>query len=72
MPNFKYVAADSQGAEKSGVMQGSNRAVVMAKLRESGLFPSRIDEVAPKADPRRSTKPAAKPAAGPKKEINIP
>lgn len=63
MPKFKYTATDANGAESSGVIESANRATVLAKLREGGLFPSRIDEMtAPKSAPA-----AASPASAPKR-----
>ena len=45
MAKFTYTATNAQGAEKTGVIESVNRAAALAKLRESGLYPSRIDEV---------------------------
>lgn len=72
MPKFKYTATDAQGAEKTGVIDSVNRAAALAKLREGGLFPSRIEETAsPKSGPAAKAAPAAKRGGGLNMEIKI-
>ncbi len=61
MPSFKYVASDAQGREQSGQLEAVNRIAALAKLKEKGLFPSNVTELAA----RPAVKPAARrPAAG--------
>ncbi|MFH1062884.1 MAG: type II secretion system F family protein [Candidatus Omnitrophota bacterium] len=45
MEKFKYEARDKAGNSVSGIEQAANRNQVLAKLRQSGLFPIKIEEV---------------------------
>ncbi|MFA5043272.1 MAG: type II secretion system F family protein [Kiritimatiellia bacterium] len=54
MPKYRYTAADSQGAEKSGMLDAANKPAALVKLREMGLHPSAVEEVAVAAVPRRA------------------
>ncbi len=42
MPKFKYVAMDSSGAEKEGVVEASNQTQAIAKIRSQDMFPTRV------------------------------
>ncbi len=70
MAKFKYTATNAQGAEKNGVIESANRAAALAKLREGGLYPSRIDEVAAPKTAAAKSAPAAK-RGGMNMEIKI-
>lgn len=73
MPKFKYTATDSQGVEKNGVIETANRAAALAKLRESGLFPSLVEELAGSKPAASSSKGKTAPkAGGMSMEIRIP
>lgn len=55
MPKYRYTAADSQGKDKSGVLEAPSKPAALVKLREQGLHPSAVDEVlATAAVPRRA------------------
>lgn len=45
MEKFKYEARDKAGNSVSGIEQAANRNEVLAKLRQSELFPIKIEEV---------------------------
>ncbi len=76
MPSFKYVASDAQGRERSGTLDAVNRVAVLAKLKDQGLFPSEVQELAARPSVRRAA--GGVPAAavqrggGLKKNISIP
>jgi type IV pilus assembly protein PilC len=44
MPKFNYVALDTKGKEKTGSLDAESSNAVVAKLRESGLFPTSVTE----------------------------
>jgi len=55
MPKYRYTAADSQGKEKSGMLDAASKPAALLKLRELGLHPSAMEEVAAAAAvPRRA------------------
>jgi len=77
MPKFNYVAMDSHGKETKGTLEVNSQNEAIGRVKEMGLFPTKIVEVE-KAKEKADKKPAAKGAAGkapgkPKKkgEINI-
>ncbi len=80
MPRFEYVALDARGKETKGTIEVASQNEAIGRVKEMGLFPTRIveaDRVAEKGFGRgRKTKPAAR--AGGKKggalniEIKIP
>lgn len=72
MAKFTYTATNAQGAEKSGVIESVNRAAALAKLRESGLYPSRIDEVKVAKPAAAKSAATAKRGGGLNMEIKIP
>lgn len=73
MAQFKYVAVDAKGNEKSGVIEADNEAAAVSRLREQGLFPTEIGGVSQKKA-RTVRKAAAAPAAGKglKMELHMP
>ncbi|MES1925488.1 type II secretion system inner membrane protein GspF [Salinisphaera sp. T31B1] len=46
MAAFEYVALDGRGREKKGVMEGDAPRAIRAQLREQGLTPIEVNEVA--------------------------
>jgi len=77
MPKFNYVAMDSHGKETKGTLEVNSQNEAIGRVKEMGLFPTKIVEVE-KVKEKADKKPAAKGAAGkapgkPKKkgEINI-
>jgi general secretion pathway protein F len=46
MPAYEYTALDASGRERSGVMEGDSARQVRAQLREQGLLPVTVSEVA--------------------------
>ncbi len=47
MPTFEYIAKDSTGQERSGVIQADSEAAVLRTLAQRALFPVRIATQAP-------------------------
>ncbi len=74
MAQFRYVAVDAKGNEKSGVIEADNEAAAVSRLREQGLFPTQVGGVSEKkARAVRRTAPAApKAGKGLKMELRMP
>src|SRR6059036_1663703 len=75
MPKFNYVAMDAHGKETKGTLEVSSQNEAIGRVKEMGLFPTKIveiEKIREKAD--KKAKPAGK-AAGKKKgggvNINI-
>jgi type IV pilus assembly protein PilC len=72
MPRFSYVAMDQKGRETKGVLEVANQNEAIGRVKEMGLFPTKIVELDKvKEKPEKKAKPAqaAKPAA--KKGLNV-
>lgn len=52
MPAYEYTALDPSGRERRGVMEGDSARLVRAQLREQGLLPVAVSEVADHAPSR--------------------
>src|ERR1043166_1891074 len=74
MPKFNYVAMDSHGKETKGTLEVNSQNEAIGRVKEMGLFPTKIVEVE-KIKQEKKAKPAAGKAAGKKKggamQINI-
>jgi len=76
MPKFDYVALDSRGKETKGSIEVASQNEAIGRVKEMGLFPTKIVE-AEKAQPKAAgkkaaAKPGAKKAAGGKgMNVNI-
>jgi type IV pilus assembly protein PilC len=73
MPKFSYIAMDSRGQETKGLIEVASQNEAIGRVKEMGLFPTKIVEV-DKEKPDKKAKPGAKPAAKKKKgsfDINI-
>src|SRR3989442_1992975 len=68
MPKFSYVAMDSHGKETKGTLDVGNQNEAIGRVKEMGLFPTRIvevDKVREKPDQKgRPGKPVAKKKGG--------
>lgn len=53
MGAFEYSALDARGRERKGVLEGDAPRAIRAQLREKGLTPLHVNEVADRADKRR-------------------
>jgi type IV pilus assembly protein PilC len=75
MPKFSYVAMDQKGKEQKGTIEVASQNEAIGRVKEMGLFPTRIVEVdkARSKQEKKAASGAAKPAAGKKKKggINI-
>jgi type IV pilus assembly protein PilC len=65
MPKFSYVAMDSHGKESKGTLEVGSQNEAIGRVKEMGLFPTKIVEVdkekpAAKGDKKGAGKPAAK------------
>src|SRR5438034_5548282 len=61
MPKFNYVAMDSHGKETKGTLEVANQNEAIGRVKEMGLFPTKIVEIEKVAEkPGKKGKPAAK------------
>ena len=65
MATFQYIAKDSSGQEKRGMVEAGDRSGAIAAIRAQGLMPTALGEV--KGGGGAAAKPAAKKAAPAKK-----
>ena len=76
MPKFSYVAMDQKGKEQKGTIEVASQNEAIGRVKEMGLFPTKIVEVdkAKEKGDKKSAPASAKAAAGGKKKgmsINI-
>ncbi len=71
MPTFKYTATDADGAEKSGVIDASNRADAIAKLRQENLSLASLEELKSKASASKAKSVSASKGKGMNVEIKL-
>src|SRR5881628_1512193 len=61
MPKYNYVAMDSRGKETKGTLEVANQNEAIGRVKEMGLFPTKIVEIEKVAEkPDKKGKPAAK------------
>ena len=74
MPRYNYVALDARGNESKGSIEVGSQNEAIGRVKEMGLFPTKISE-ADKEDKsaakKTKAKPAAKPKSGKKGGMNI-
>ncbi len=71
MPKFSYVAMDQKGKEQKGTIEVASQNEAIGRVKEMGLFPTRIVEVDKvKESPQKKGKAAGK-AAGKKGGLNV-
>src|SRR3954464_7016671 len=66
MPKFNYVAMDSHGKETKGTLEVGNQNEAIGRVKEMGLFPTKIVEVEKVKAEKKGGKPVAR-AGGKKK-----
>ena len=73
MPKFSYIAMDQKGKEQKGVLEVGTQNEAISRVKEMGLFPTKIVEVdKPKEKSEKKAKTAgAKGGAKKKGQINI-
>ena len=74
MPKFNYVAMDAHGKETKGTLEVGNQNEAIGRVKEMGLFPTKIVEIEkekPKAAEKKAGKPAKGGKPGKKGQINI-
>jgi type IV pilus assembly protein PilC len=77
MPKFNYVAMDAQGKETKGTLEVASQNEAIGRVKEMGLFPTRIVELDKekekkgKEKPDKKAKGAGKPAGKKKGGVNI-
>src|SRR3974390_2563973 len=62
MPKYNYVAMDQHGKETKGTLEVASQNEAIGRVKEMGLFPPRIVEVAKSKEKAREKK--GKPAKG--------
>ena len=65
MATFQYIAKDSSGAERRGVVEAADRNAAISAVRAQGLLPTALGEVKSQPSPQPARKPgkaATKPA----------
>lgn len=73
MPKFSYVAMDQKGKEQKGTIEVASQNEAIGRVKEMGLFPTKIvevDKVKEKGAAKKSG-PAPKAAGGKKKGVNL-
>ncbi|HEU0039605.1 MAG TPA: type II secretion system F family protein [Verrucomicrobiae bacterium] len=71
MPKYSYVAMDSRGKESKGTIEVASQNEAIGRVKEMGLFPTKIVEVDKvKESPDKKAKVAGRPA-GKKKGVNL-
>src|SRR6185436_4687382 len=72
MPKFSYVAMDQKGKEQKGTIEVASQNEAIGRVKEMGLFPTKIAEVDKvKETPDKKGKVAGKPAGKKKGGINL-
>ncbi|HXT13206.1 MAG TPA: type II secretion system F family protein [Candidatus Angelobacter sp.] len=74
MPKFNYVAMDSHGKETKGTLEVGSQNEAIGRVKEMGLFPTKIVEVEKTKPDKKTGRPAAGKGGKKKKgsiEINI-
>jgi type IV pilus assembly protein PilC len=74
MPKFNYVAMDAHGKETKGTLEVATQNEAIGRVKEMGLFPTKIVEIdksKEKVDKKAAGAPAAKGKGGKKKGVNI-
>src|SRR5204863_7942307 len=75
MPKYSYVAMDAHGKETKGTLEVGNQNEAIGRVKEMGLFPTRIveiEKVKEKADQKKAAKPGKKKGGGMNLNIKIP
>lgn len=74
MPKFSYVAMDQKGKEQKGVIEVASQNEAIGRVKEMGLFPTKIVEVTATKEKKGAPKKGAAKGSGKKKgagSINI-
>src|SRR5215467_5490969 len=74
MPKFNYVAMDAHGKESKGTLEVASQNEAIGRVKEMGLFPTKIvevDKVKEKPAKKGAAAAGAKPAAKKKGGVNI-
>jgi len=75
MPKYNYVALDARGNETKGMIEVGSQNEAIGRVKEMGLFPTKITEGDKEEKAGKKAKAAAKPKAGGKKgggmQINL-
>jgi len=72
MPKYNYVAMDAHGKESKGTLEVATQNEAIGRVKEMGLFPTKIVEIdKSKEKPQAKGKPAKAKKAGKKGGVNI-
>ena len=64
MPKYNYVAMDAHGKETKGTLEVASQNEAIGRVKEMGLFPTKIVEIDKSKEKEKSTDKKAKPAKG--------
>src|SRR3954447_18641396 len=64
MPKFNYVAMDAHGKESRGTLEVGSQNEAIGRVKEMGLFPTKIVELDKAKEKDKVDKPGSKAAAG--------
>src|SRR5579862_5616813 len=64
MPKYNYVAMDAHGKETKGTLEVTSQNEAIGRVKEMGLFPTKIVEIDKAKEKDAGAKKAAKPAKG--------
>ena len=67
MPKFQYVAMDAKGKETKGTIDVANQNEAIGRIKEMGLFPTKVVEMEKAKAGKEGDKAAAKKEAPAKK-----
>jgi type IV pilus assembly protein PilC len=70
MPKFNYVAMDSRGKETKGTLEVASQNEAIGRVKEMGLFPTKIVEIEKAEKAEKKARPTGK-AAGKKGGVNL-
>jgi type IV pilus assembly protein PilC len=71
MPKYSYVAMDSRGKETKGTLDVSTQNEAISRVKEMGLFPTRIVEVEKEKKPEKAAKATGKAKSKKSGGVNI-
>jgi len=71
MPKYNYVAMDAHGKETKGTLEVASQNEAIGRVKEMGLFPTKIVEIDKAKEKGAGDKKAARPKAKGKKGVNL-
>src|SRR5678816_2432955 len=71
MPKYNYVAMDSRGKETKGTLEVANQNEAIGRVKEMGLFPTKIVEIEKAEKAEKKARPSGKAAGKKSRGINL-